>query len=351
MKVFFYLRNTFIFTVLAIILSISCRHETNTQSNTEAVESDSLSGSLSDSLSIIGISDSVIQYYYDTTLYGLQTKLIGFRRDSSKSHASTTDILRYHPDLLVDEKDAFYSADLKMNYLRGHVKSTHTVFRPYVSKRMLKDDSWEVTYEPFNTQAYKYTEHTNYDRNGSFIDGNIFYNNWKLKDKKGYAIKRYPNKRIRDLVISEDGKIGSRYFYDENGFVKYYTVCGDDYGYKVMCKTKDDVFTSYEMSGISYGDPYLYYRSFTTIDSDNHGNWTVRLCRETYYKGKLCLQEGQEKEDKTNITATDIESWQMVIDWQNDWDKADKISQFAVFNDYPFKTRHWIELRKIEYYQ
>lgn len=293
-----------------------------------------------------------VQCVYDTVLYGNHSKLVGFGRKESADSLSMVDTLVYRPRKR-EEKLSYCSRDLQMNLLCGPVKSVSLNSRPYISNGIQPDSTWMLIYEPFNNRNHKYVDYTEFDTCGKFSKGSVIYNNWNIIPDKDHKVKRDVNGTIKDVVIDakEYGILGARYFYDSEGFLKRYNVCGYENGYKVFCRTVDGCLKYFDMEGFGDGEPYRYVRSFTIIDSDEYGNWTVRLCKEQYYPGRLYLHEGQENEANGGIISNeDIESWDMVIDWQNSWDKKETVSQFAVFDERPAKIRRWVEVRKIVYY-
>ncbi len=301
--------------------------------------------------SVIDIKPEVITYNYDTLLYGKHSKMIYFGRSSRKDSSVINDTIVYCTNL--KETQDFRSLDLQMNLLRGPVKAIYIKGRTLVNNRAINDSTWRLIYKPFSNAEFKKTDSTRFDIYGKLTAGSVVYNSWQINAKTKAKVKRDAFGNIKDVIIDakEYGTFGGRYFYDADGFLKYYNVRGWEDGYRLTNNIERSTLKSYEMEGISEGEPYIYKRFFSIIDTDQYGNWTIRVCTEHYYPGNLYIREGQENEEnKWNISEDDAELLSNVAEWQNSLDKTGPVSQFAVFEDKPQKVRKWVELRKIIYY-
>lgn len=291
-------------------------------------------------------------FEYDTLLYGANSKMIGFKRHMNDDSLKIVDSI-FYKSVQLAEPDAYYSRDLQMNILRGPVRAIRTHYRPIKSNTMQKDSSWCLAYEPFNDKKNKKVDSTLFDKCGLFQKGNIVYENWNITPNKSNKVKRDAAGRVKEVTITdkEFGTMGSRFFYDSNGFIQYYTVIAYENSYKTTYHFKDGYLRTAEIEGLRVGEPYRYKRTFTPVDTDEYGNWTVRICKEFYFPGTLYLQEGQEKDPNATggFSVENLEAWNFVIQWDKSWDKKEDVSQFSVFMETPSNARGWVEVREISY--
>lgn len=296
--------------------------------------------------------EKVTYYPSDTLLYGKHSHIIHFGRNMRRDSSLITDTIVYN----INQKETqdFRSLDLQMNLLQGPVKATYITCRPMVTNKAYLDSTWQLVYKPYNKKDNKKIDSTLFDIYGKLIQGSVVYNSWQINSKTKAKAKRDINGNIRDVLIEtiDCGTLGARYFYDSEGFLKHYNVRGWEDGYKVTNHMSKATLKSYEMEGISEGEPYRYKRFFTTVDTDEYGNWTIRICKQHYFPGNLYIREGQEHETNQswNVSEEDAELLEQIAEWQNSFDKEGPISQFAVFEDRPQSVKTWIEIRKIIYY-
>ena len=341
-----------VWAAVVAAMGVSCQTGTTTTltSNADTLTTDSLNVGLP---MVDSVSVDSIGFSYDSVLYGKCSKMIGFSRRMCDDSLKILDTICYKTVELT-EPEVYYSKDLQMNNLRGPVRSIHTSRCPIHSNVMQKDSTWKLVIEPFNRKKMKTVDSTLFTQTGDFQSGNIIYENWNVKLDKKNKIKRDVQGRVRDLFIDakEYGVLGSRFFYDREGRVDYYTVYGYENSYKTIYHYKNGFLRTAEMEGVAEGTPYLYKRTFTPVDTDDYGNWTIRICKEFYFPGTLYLQEGQEENpEATGFSTDNLEMWNMIIQWQNSWDKVESVSQFSVFMETPSNARGWVEIRSIEYEQ
>ena len=145
-------------------------------------------------------------------------------------------------------------ADLRLYELSGDVKNVQTYCTSNTTEQGTRTGS---------SERHKVSEN-NFDENGNLLS--------RIESGKQTAINRDENERI----ISTNHY---KYVWGDNGLPaeEYFDICDKEPNYKVFTYNAKGQVVADTMRSTNPKDKWVDIRTYTYLESDQHGNWTKRL--------------------------------------------------------------------------